>query len=785
MKCGSAASVRVLLSSSLLLLPLLLLLSTQEAQGLDFNITAGRKTLSGATPLIIANGGTSGLYPDQTYPAYTDAINTSSLPLSLLCDLQLTKDNLGICRTGLNLTQSTLSPYFNVTNTYIVDGVPVFGYFSVDYILAELLSPNTTAIQTNFARSPIFDGVYNLFTPETLGSVQQGSPVTFWLNVEHASFYQQHPGKNSLASYLTNLVASPHISPAYLSATEVGILKLIGPTAKTSGTTLILKILQPTDVEQSTNTTYGTLLQNLTDIRTYASGILVPKTLIWPIDNTTLYLQVHTSLVQDAHKAQLSVYAYDFANDQYPNSYNYSFDPIAEYLAYVGQPDFSVDGVLTDFPSTASEAINCYTTGYQLSLASKAGPAPTQSSSKLVISHNGDSGDFPGCTMLAYTGAINGGADYIDCPVQITSDGVPICRESANLLKSTNVATNHALYQNFLSSYPGFDNGTQGVFTFDIPWADLSTLGATIYSPLAPGILRNNGNDNAEGILTLAEFLQFAKNNSRVGIYIDVQNAVYLRTFHSLDIVDAVINALKTANLTSETDKVLIASEDSSALAAFQQAMPYHQLVYRVPYLNPNAVTVTPPVLQEIKNYASFVAIPHQLVDPPNDFSGSNSTYFLAAATQVVKQAHALNLTVLYYWQENEFEAFAFDYRSDPILQINSLVSFYNVDGIITDFPATVYDFLHKNQCYKPTLSMMPANYTMLTVTPGSFLVPVAEAPAPALQVVEPPVSFEVPVPAPSPAPSPTVVKPSAASKLSLTFTSTLAFASLLLCILL
>jgi len=40
------------------------------------------------------------------------------------------------------------------------------------------------AIQTDFARSPIFDGVYNLFTPETLGSVQQGSPVTFWLNVE-------------------------------------------------------------------------------------------------------------------------------------------------------------------------------------------------------------------------------------------------------------------------------------------------------------------------------------------------------------------------------------------------------------------------------------------------------------------------------------------------------------------------------------------------------------------------------------------------------------------------
>ncbi len=86
------------------------------------------------------------------------------------------------------------------------------------------------------------------------------------------------------------------------------------------------------------------------------------------------------------------------------------------------------------------------------------------------------------------------------------------------------------------------------------------------------------------------------------------------------------------------------------------------------------------------------------MVDPLDDFSSPAPTFFLAAATQVVKQAHALNLTVLYYWQENEFQGFAFDYRSDPILQINSLVSFHNVDGIITDFPATVYDFLHSMQ---------------------------------------------------------------------------------------
>ena len=40
----------------------------------------------------------------------------------------------------------------------------------------------------------------------------------------------------------------------------------------------------------------------------------------------------------------------------------------------------------------------------------------------LIISHNGASGDYPGCTDIAYQAAIRDGADYIDCSVQITKD---------------------------------------------------------------------------------------------------------------------------------------------------------------------------------------------------------------------------------------------------------------------------------------------------------------------------------------------------------------------------
>jgi glycerophosphoryl diester phosphodiesterase len=62
------------------------------------------------------------------------------------------------------------------------------------------------------------------------------------------------------------------------------------------------------------------------------------------------------SIVQDAHKAGLEIYASDFANDRII-PYNYSYDPLQEYLSFVSNGDFAVDGVLTEFPITASEAI--------------------------------------------------------------------------------------------------------------------------------------------------------------------------------------------------------------------------------------------------------------------------------------------------------------------------------------------------------------------------------------------------------------------------------------------
>lgn len=167
--------------------------------------------------------------------------------------------------------------------------------------------------------------------------------------LQHDAFYQQH--NLSMRRYI--LSVSKRVVINYISSPEVEFLKSIKGRMSPK-TKLIFRFLKTDEIEPSTNQTYGSLLKNLTFIKTFASGILVPKYYIWP--EPDFYLEPHTSLVSDAHKEGLEVFASEFVND-YPLSFSYSYDPVTEYLNFIDNGEFSVDGVLSDFPITPSEAI--------------------------------------------------------------------------------------------------------------------------------------------------------------------------------------------------------------------------------------------------------------------------------------------------------------------------------------------------------------------------------------------------------------------------------------------
>jgi glycerophosphoryl diester phosphodiesterase len=155
-----------------------------------------------------------------------------------------------------------------------------------------------------------------------------------------------------MRSYMLSVLK--RVALNYISSPELGFLQSISQRVG-SKTKLVYRFPEEITSDPSTNQTYSSMLSNLTFIKTIASGIMVPKIYIWNVSDDN-YLLPPTSIVQDAHKAGLEIYASDFANDRII-PYNYSYDPLQEYLSFVGDGGFSVDGVLSDFPITASEAI--------------------------------------------------------------------------------------------------------------------------------------------------------------------------------------------------------------------------------------------------------------------------------------------------------------------------------------------------------------------------------------------------------------------------------------------
>ncbi|XP_062078342.1 glycerophosphodiester phosphodiesterase GDPDL7 [Humulus lupulus] len=710
------------------------------------------QTLKGERPIVIARGGFSGLFPESSSFANQIAVSTGLPDMAVSCNLQLTKDGIGICLPDVRIDNSTTisSIYPKGQSTYKVNGQSLRGWFTVDYTSDQLLS-NVTLMQNVYSRSNLFDGQLPISTVEDVTGIK---PPKFWLNVPYEKFYIEH--KLSPAAYIDT--ASKHMIINYISSPEIGFLKLMNSKVNKQKTKLIFQFLGLEDIEPTINHKYKSILQSIDSmIRPLVSGILVPKEYIWPVSNDG-YLGEPTSLVDDAHKLGLEVYAYGFAND-IPTSYDYNYDPTAEYTQFVDNSRFSVDGVLTDFPPTASEAIGeiisflflvlviiqkPFIGGSGLTLptlfsnaacfAHKKNESKPRKGAPLIISNNGASGIYAGSSDLAYQKAVEDGADIIDCSVQLSQDGVAFCLPSADLAGDT---TAMLPFIDRKAVIPEIQP-EEGVFSFDLTWNEIQTLQSQLVSPFGnSSIVRNPANKNKGNFVTLSEFLEFAKAKAVSGILINIENAAYIASHKSLDIVVKVATALTNATFDKQsTQKVLIQSDDTSVLSKFK-GVPAYKRVLKIKEKIGDAPKAS---VDEIKKYADGVTIPRSSIVKVNDF-------FTVGFTNVVKEMHAANLTVYVYQLRNEYVSLAFDYFSDPIVEIATYVQAVQVDGLVTDFPGTASKYLRCPCTDTDPKANIP--YAILPAEAGSLLSlippeiqPPAQAPAQPLDVkdvVDPP----------------------------------------------
>ncbi|XP_045827062.1 glycerophosphodiester phosphodiesterase GDPDL3-like [Trifolium pratense] len=689
-------------------------------------LVSGCKTLQGSPPVVIARGGFSGIFPDSSLPSYNLALKATSPNITLWCDVQLTKDGVGICFPDIKLDNATdiSIVYPGKAKDYSVNKVPTRGWFSLDFNFNELA--NVSLVQGVYSRTNKFDGSnYHISTVENVAKLVKSPSTGLWLNVQHDTFYKHH--NLSVEKFLLSL-STKGVSINYISSPNVDFLRRVRSKSVFKKTVTIFRFLEQYKIEPTTNKTYGALLKNLKFIRTFASGILVPKGYIWPVDSQ-LYLQQHTFLVSDAHKQGLKVFVSDIVNDV-PFSYNFSYDPMAECLSFIDNGNFSVDGILSDFPVTPSAAINCF---------SGLGRNAKKQVETLIISKYGASGDYPACTDLAYKKAKSDGADVIDCPVQISKDGVPFCLSSIDLSKSTTVS--NTKFRNRAAIIPEIQNGS-GIYTFSLTWNEIKTLTPSILKPFEKYLLFRNPKFKNQGkFVTLSDFLSLAKGS---GILINIENAAYLAEKRGLSVTKAVLNTLKKSGYDEQrSPKVMIQSTHKSVLNIFKDKSKYER-VYKV---GENIRDADNKAIEDIKTFADSVVVQKASV-----FTQSEA--FLVNSTNLVARLQSFKLPVYVETFSNEFVSQAWDYYSDAFVEINSYVVGAKVNGIITDFPKTAVRYT-KNKCLKhgnkaPYISPIQPGKLLKQVT--DFYLPPPSPPLPVLHdsnVTEPPlpsVSKKLPI---------------------------------------
>ncbi|KAL0785154.1 hypothetical protein Bca101_001400 [Brassica carinata] len=703
--------------ASKFILSVLVLIQLLPTQLLAQRSKSPWQTLTGEAPLIIARGGFSGMFPDSSFNAYSFVASTSAPDAVLWCDVQLTKDGVGICFPYVTMynDSNVRDAYPKKKNSYLLNGVLTQDWFTVDFTSKDL---NTVFLTRGvLSRSNAFDNNQNVIS--TVQDVAtEFKPSGFWLNVQHDAFYTQH--NLSMSSFL--LSVSKTVIIDYLSSPEVSFFRNIGARFGKTGPKFVFRFLDKDDVEVSTNQTYGALMRNLTFIKTFASGVLVPKSYIWPVKDQ--YLLPHTSFVRDAHKAGLEVYASGFAND-FDIAYNYSYDPLTEYLSFMDNGDFSVDDCFSHLGSNASTQVDF-----------------------LVISKNGANGDYPGSTDLAYTKAIKDGADIIDCAVQMSSDGIPFCLNSTNLGESMNIF--QTPFRNRSTTVPEF-NSLAGLYSFNLAWSEIQTLTPAISNPYSRNfhMFRNPRERSSGKLVSLSEFLNLANNSSSlVGVLINVEHAAYLREKQGLDVVKAVLDTLKESGYSNATKRVMIQSSNSSVLVDIKKQSRY-ETVYQV---EETIRDIQDSAIQDIKKFADAVVVGRYSLYPV-------SASFITGQTNLVERLQKFKLPVYVETFRNEFVSQAYDFFSDATVEINTHVTGAGVSGTITEFPLTAARY-KRNRCVarKDTpvymIPVPPAG--LLEIVSPTFLPP-AEAPNPVFTDADitepplPPVTAKAPTTSPGP----------------------------------
>ncbi|MFM6312274.1 MAG: glycerophosphodiester phosphodiesterase, partial [Dolichospermum sp.] len=297
------------------------------------------QTFTNQSPIIIAHRGASGYRPEHTLASYELAIDLGADYIEP--DLVMTKDGILIARHENEISETTdiidHPEFAYLKTTKIIDSEIKTGWFTEDFTIAEI---KTLTAKERISQIRPQNAVYNgMFTIPTFTEIidlvkdkseKIGRNIGIYPETKHPSYFQEIglPLETALLWNLQDINL-----PIFIQSFEVKNLKELSQKTDLPLVQLINDIGKPNDfVINNDQRTYRDLLtaKGLQEIAEYAQAIGVHKNLLIPRDIHGKLLSP-TSLIIDAHAANLQVHAWTFRNEDFFLPWDLQKSPEKEY----------------------------------------------------------------------------------------------------------------------------------------------------------------------------------------------------------------------------------------------------------------------------------------------------------------------------------------------------------------------------------------------------------------------------------------------------------------------
>ena len=273
-------------------------------------------------PIVIAHRGASGDRPEHTLAAYKHAIELGADYIEP--DVVSTKDGVLVARHENEISGTTdvaSHPEFAARRTTkTIDGVPTTGWFTEDFTLAELKTLRAKErLPALRPANTVFDGLYEVPTLQEVIDLAKREHVGIYPETKHPTYFDSIglSLEEPLVATLKRNGWDGRKAPVFVQSFEVANLKELNRMTSVPLVQLLNNVGQPYDFTVAGDArTYADLATptGLREIERYADGIGANKNLIVPRDAANR-LGRPTSLIRDAHKADLVVHAWTFRKE--------------------------------------------------------------------------------------------------------------------------------------------------------------------------------------------------------------------------------------------------------------------------------------------------------------------------------------------------------------------------------------------------------------------------------------------------------------------------------------